>query len=184
MVEPLAALTAADAGPIRALILDVDGVLTDGGIWIENTGVEAVKRFDVKDGAGIKYWHRVGYKSALLTGRGAPSVLCRAQELGIHSVQTQAKQKLPALGTILQDLEIPAVACAYVGDDLPDLPPMRAVGLAITVADAVAEVKEAARFVTERPGGQGAVREVVEALLKAQGRWGEIMARYEPEPGA
>lgn len=165
--------------PVTALILDVDGVLTNGGIQYASDGQE-LKTFHVRDGSGIKYWCRAGHQAALLSGRESSMVALRATELGIETVVMGAKDKLPALEGILKNLQVSVQQCAYVGDDLPDIPVLRAVGLGIAVADAAEEVKETALAVTERPGGAGAVREVVEFLLKAQGRWDGILARYLP----
>lgn len=162
---------------IDVLVLDVDGVLTDGGIAY-TAGGDEVKQFHVRDGSGLKYWHRSGKRSAILSGRSSPVVERRARELGIECVRLGAKDKLPVLHDILAQLAVSPACCAYVGDDLPDLPPMRACGLSIAVADGAAEVRETADAVTEQGGGRGAVREVIEALLRAQGLWATILSRY------
>jgi 3-deoxy-D-manno-octulosonate 8-phosphate phosphatase (KDO 8-P phosphatase) len=167
---------------IRALLLDVDGVMTDGGITYTSSG-EELKTFNAKDGAGVKYWHRAGHASAIITGRSSPIVERRAAELGITVVEMGAKVKLPAFEMVLQKLSIAPEECVYVGDDLPDLPLIRAAGIGVAVADAVVEAKETADWVTELPGGRGAVREVIEKLLRAQGRWDALMARYLAEAG-
>lgn len=162
---------------IDLLVMDVDGVLTDGRILYTDAGHE-IKSFDVQDGAGLKYWHRAGKKSAILTGRQSPVVDRRAQELGILVVRQHALNKLPALQEILRELQVPAERTAYMGDDLPDLPAMRACGLGITVVNAVDEVKRQADVLIPRHGGQGAVRLAIEMLLKAGGHWEKILERY------
>ncbi len=166
--------------PIRGLILDVDGVLTDGGIVYTDRG-EELKRFDAKDGAGLKYWQRAGHTVALLSGRESPAVSRRAAELGITVVAQNAKDKLPVLERLCRRLDLPYEAVAYVGDDLPDIPVLQRVGLGIAVADATLATKDAARAVTEALGGRGAVREVIETILRGQNLWHRIMRRYLPE---
>jgi len=166
--------------PVRLLLLDVDGVMTDGRITYSASGDE-LKSFHVRDGSGLKYWHRSGGRTAILTGRKSSVVERRAAELGIEIVRQGALDKGPVFDEILDSLAgsgITPAEVACVGDDLPDLPPMRRAGLAIAVADAAAEVKEFAAAVTKTEGGRGAVREVVEAVLRAQGRWEAILARY------
>lgn len=170
-------LDAKTVHPITALILDVDGVLTTGAITYLSSG-EEMKSFHVRDGSGLKYWRRAGHVVAFLTGRSSPIVERRAEELGVLKVVMGAKDKSPGFDEILAELRLRPEQCAYVGDDLPDIPVLRRVGLGIAVADAVDEVKDAAAAVTERSGGCGAVREVVEAILKAQQRWDGILARY------
>ncbi len=162
---------------IKALILDVDGVLTDGRISYTDSGME-IKSFHVRDGSGLKYWHRTGHVSAVLSGRESSAIYRRARELGVKVIVTGAKDKMPALKQIVDKLGVRLDECAYLGDDLPDIPPMRAVGLSLAVADAAADVKEIAAGVTESRGGEGAVREVVEIILRAQGCWQAVLARY------
>jgi len=165
---------------IDLLVLDVDGVLTDGRIRYADTGAES-KVFHVHDGTAIKYWHRAGRHSALISGRASPILARRARELGVAHWREDAKDKAAALGDLLAALGAPPDTVAYMGDDLPDIPAMRLVGLSIAVANAVAEVRDFADAVTQHCGGDGAVREVVEAMLKTQGRWSRILARYFPE---
>lgn len=164
---------------IRAVILDVDGVLTDGGIIIGDDGAET-KRFHTHDGAGIKYLLRSGIQVALLSGRRCEAVERRARELGIAHIRQGAKDKLPAYEELLTELGLPDEAVCYVGDDLTDIPVLRRAGVAVAVASARPEVRAVADEVTEAPGGQGAVRELAERLLKAQGKWETILARYQP----
>lgn len=168
-----------DLAKIRLLVCDVDGVLTDGRIILDSTGAET-KQFHVRDGSGLKYWRRAGRQAAFLSGRESPVVLRRAAELGVRLVEQGAKDKLPALRRLLKAARCTAQETAYIGDDLPDLPIFWRVGFRAAVADAVAEVREAADYVTRAAGGRGAVREVVELILKAQGRWPRILARYCP----
>jgi 3-deoxy-D-manno-octulosonate 8-phosphate phosphatase (KDO 8-P phosphatase) len=164
---------------IELLVLDVDGVLTDGRIILTASGDEA-KAFNVKDGSGIKYWLRTGGKVALITGRRSEVVARRAEELGISVVRQGCKDKLPVFHGVLEELGFKPPQAAVVGDDLTDLPMIRGCGYGACPADAVEEVRDAVDYVCERPGGSGCVREVVERLLKNTGKWTSIMARYEP----
>jgi 3-deoxy-D-manno-octulosonate 8-phosphate phosphatase (KDO 8-P phosphatase) len=173
--EPTAAERAAR---VRLVIMDCDGVLTDGRAIYISSGDEALA-FNVKDGTGIKYLQRAGLKTAILSGRDVEAVRARAQTLGIKEVVQGAKVKIDAYEQILAHAGLADEAVAYIGDDLPDLPVMRRVGLAAAVADAVPEVTAAAHLVTERRGGDGAVRELAEFILKAQGKWEEILRRYD-----
>jgi len=165
---------------IELLVLDVDGVLTDGGIVLDADGRET-KRFGVLDGAGIKYWQRVGKRVAFLSGRGSPAVLSRAGELGVTLVRQNAKRKLPVYESLLDELQLADAQVAVMGDDLPDLPLMRRCALAIAPANAVEEVRREAHLVTRRRGGEGAVREAVEYLLKNAELWERVMERYRKE---
>jgi len=162
---------------IELLILDVDGVLTDGAIVLDGEGREQ-KRFHVLDGAGIKYWQRVGKRVALISGRGGGAVVCRAAELGVADVRLNAKDKLPAYESILAEADLTDAQAAVMGDDLPDLPLMRRCGFAIAPANAAEEVRQAAAMVTRCRGGHGAVREAIEYLLRGAGLWERIMQRY------
>jgi 3-deoxy-D-manno-octulosonate 8-phosphate phosphatase (KDO 8-P phosphatase) len=164
------------AARIEWLILDVDGVLTDGRIVYGTGGLE-VKRFHVRDGSGLKLWHLAGKRSAIITGRESPIVAGRAAELGITCVVQGAADKRPAFDGILSEAGVQPEQVCYVGDDLPDLPVLVRCGLPVAVADACMEVREGARFVTRNPGGQGAVREVIELILRCQGIWAKLVAR-------
>ena len=161
---------------VRLLIVDVDGVLTEGSIVYGTGGLEA-KRFHVRDGSGLKLWKLAGRRSAFLTGRSSPMVDGRAAELGVDFVFQGASDKLPAYKRLLEDAALAPSAIAYVGDDLPDLPPMRHCGLAAAVADGCREVRSAAHYVTRAPGGRGAVREVIELILRCQGEWDRLAER-------
>jgi 3-deoxy-D-manno-octulosonate 8-phosphate phosphatase (KDO 8-P phosphatase) len=167
---------------VELLVLDVDGVLTDGGIYVDDNGVET-KKFHVRDGAGIAYWRRLGKRVAIISGRSCRAVDHRAAELKIERVVQGRLDKRPALEELLALERLAAQQVCFVGDDLADIPALRFAGVAVTVADAAPEVKAVADHVTERPGGRGAVREVVEWLLRAQGRWSEVLIRYSGSQG-
>ncbi len=165
------------AAAIELLLLDVDGVLTDGSVIYSDDGSE-LKRFHVRDGSGLKLWHVAGKRSAIVSGRKSVAVERRASELGINPVLQGRGEKLAPFEEVLAWHGFtPEQVCA-VGDDLPDLPVLRRCGLAVAVADACPEVRAAAHYVTRALGGRGAVREAIEWLLKAQGRWDELTASY------
>jgi 3-deoxy-D-manno-octulosonate 8-phosphate phosphatase (KDO 8-P phosphatase) len=167
----------ARAAAIELLLLDVDGVLTDGSVIYADDGSE-LKRFHVRDGSGLKLWHAAGKRSAIVSGRNSAAVRRRASELGITPVLEGRDNKLAALAEVLAATGLaPEQVCA-VGDDLPDVPVFKRCGLAVAVADACPEARTAAHLVTAAPGGRGAVREAIEWLLKLQGRWDELTARY------
>jgi 3-deoxy-D-manno-octulosonate 8-phosphate phosphatase (KDO 8-P phosphatase) len=174
-------ITSALAKRIKLVGIDVDGVFTDGGIYIglvANTPLE-FKRFHVLDGLGVKLLRTVGLPVVLLSGRESEATEARAKEMEIDELhQVAPNKKLATLVDVLGRRGLTLKDCAYVGDDLADLPVLRAVGLPIAVANAMAEVKAAARYVTLVPGGQGAVREVAERLLKARGEWPGLLAQY------
>jgi 3-deoxy-D-manno-octulosonate 8-phosphate phosphatase (KDO 8-P phosphatase) len=154
-------------GNVRLLVLDVDGVLTDGRLYYDATG-EVLKVFHVRDGYGIKAVQRAGIQVAVISGRGSPALTRRCAELGIAEQLQNAGDNATALALLCAKLDVPFRACAYVGDDLPDAPAMKQVGLAVAVADAHAEVRRIAHRCTRLPGGAGAVREVCEWLLAAR----------------
>jgi 3-deoxy-D-manno-octulosonate 8-phosphate phosphatase (KDO 8-P phosphatase) len=158
-------------------MMDVDGVLTDGRIWQDSVGRE-FKTFDVKDGHGIVMAHRARLKTALISGRESESTAQRAKELGIEIVFQKIWNKIEVYERILTEINLAPEQVAYMGDDLIDIPLLRRVGLAVAVADAVDEVKKVAHLVTLRAGGQGAVREVIELILRAQGQWDLLLERY------
>lgn len=165
------------AAPIRFLILDVDGVLTNGRI-IYGSGGDDVKAFDVKDGAGLKFWRRAGHAAGIISGRSSETIPRRAKELDIELVAMDAKDKLPVFEAMLRQAGVRPEETAVIGDDLMDLPLITRAGLGVAVADAVEELKDAATYVTKKKGGRGAVREAIEAILKSQGRWEAILSRY------
>ena len=162
---------------IQLLILDVDGVLTDGGIIRDDAG-QQIKRFHVRDGAGIVLWRRLGKDVAIITGKESQVVSHRAEELGIQNVYQNAGNKVEAYDQVKEELGVRDNEIAYVGDDLPDLPVMRKVAVAIAVADAVEEVKAVAKHVTKNSGGHGAVRDAIEYLCKEMGVWQQVLDRY------
>jgi 3-deoxy-D-manno-octulosonate 8-phosphate phosphatase (KDO 8-P phosphatase) len=166
-----------DLAAIEMLVLDVDGVLTDGRIITHQDGSES-KCFHVLDGHGIRMWQRAGLKVVWLSGRQSGATSRRAEELQVPYVLQDCHEKLPALQKLLAEVGVPTRNVAYVGDDVMDLPVMGCVGFGAAVANAVDEVKERADYVTARAGGAGAVREVIEYILKGSGRWQGLMERY------
>ena len=161
---------------IKLLLMDCDGVMTDARLWLTRDGDEQ-KAFHARDGQGISVWHRAGFHSGVVSGRASSSVERRAHELKMKYVHQYSKSKTIALEEILADAKVSAEECCFIGDDLGDIGVMRRVGLAVAVADAAEDTKAAAHYVTVLNGGKGAVREVVELLLKAQGRWEELIAQ-------
>ena len=162
---------------IKLVLMDCDGVMTDGRLWLTADGDEQ-KAFDAHDGQGISLCHRAGLKTGIITGRKSSAVDRRAEDLKMAYVRQYAKDKVKALGEILKEAGLSEDECAYIGDDLADVSVMRRVELAVAVADAAIEAKQAAHYVTRLPGGRGAVREVCEIILKAQGRWEELIERF------
>jgi 3-deoxy-D-manno-octulosonate 8-phosphate phosphatase (KDO 8-P phosphatase) len=160
----------ARAARVRLLVFDVDGVLTDGGLYYGEGG-EVMKRFDVKDGHGLVMARLAGLRTALLTARSSSIVEVRGRELGLSAVFQGRKHKESGLRELLSELEVSPEACAYMGDDLNDLGAMALVGLSACPADAVPEVRQTVHHITHARGGQGAARELVELCLKASGRW-------------
>jgi 3-deoxy-D-manno-octulosonate 8-phosphate phosphatase (KDO 8-P phosphatase) len=157
-----------NAAPIRLLVLDVDGVMTDGRLYFGPRG-EALKQFHVRDGLGIKQVAAAGIQVAVISGRKSQMVVVRCRELGVKHVHQGAKDKVTELDKLCRRLKIQPSACACVGDDLPDIPLMHKVALAFAVADAHPEARHAAHLVTKLPGGHGAVREVCDYLLAHNG---------------
>ena len=166
-----------DLAAIKLMILDVDGVLTDGTITINADGSES-KRFSVLDGHGIRMWHRAGLRTAIISGRQTKATSIRAAQLEITHVFQGCHQKLPALEKLLVQTGVSAGEVVYIGDDVLDIPIMRRVGFAVAVANAVDELKGCCHYITSSSGGGGAVREVVEYILKNTGRWNDLMQRY------
>ena len=162
---------------IKLLLMDCDGVLTDGRLELLENGDEQ-KSFHARDGQGISLFHRAGLKTGIISGRTSSAVERRAQDLDVGYVRQYAQDKVKALEEILDLAQVTLHECAFIGDDLADIPVMDRVELAFAVADAAPETKQAAHFVTEQKGGHGAVREVTDLILKAQGRWEELMKRY------
>jgi len=165
---------AARAKKIRVLLMDVDGVLTDGKIWLlsrrDGTASE-IKGFSAHDGAGLKLARAAGLRTGVITGRESAAVAVRARDCEIEFIYQKQATKLGAYEEILRATGAVHSEVAYVGDDLPDIPLLERVGLAVAVANAAPEVKRSAHYVTARSGGEGAVREVIELIVKAQGKW-------------
>jgi 3-deoxy-D-manno-octulosonate 8-phosphate phosphatase (KDO 8-P phosphatase) len=170
---------ARQAANVRLLALDVDGVLTDGSIMLDDRGVET-KRFNVRDGQGITAWIKMGFEVAIITRRSGLAVQHRCRELGITRIVQGCQDKSAALDQLIAETGIAAELIAYVGDDWPDMPAMRRVGLAIAPADADPRVKELAALVTMKQGGRGAVREAIEHILAAQGLLEKTIALFDP----
>lgn len=162
---------------IKMIIADVDGVLTDGSITLDSDGNE-LKTFNAKDGSGVKFLQRIGINFAIISGRYSSAVNIRAKELSIKDVFQNSKKKIDAYEKIVSGHDLKDEEVCYIGDDLVDIPVMRRVGFSVGVADAVTEVREIVDYVTTAPGGKGAVREVIEKIIKDQGKWDEITARY------
>lgn len=165
------------AGQVKLLVLDVDGILSNGQIIYDASGVET-KAFSVQDGVGIKALARYGILTAIITGRSSPMVDKRAQEIGIDFVVQGRDDKLIALTELLSTMDITSADCAYMGDDLPDIKAMQTVGFAPTVPNAHVEVINRSDMVTTRAGGHGAVREVCDLILKGHGHYDDFMAHY------
>jgi 3-deoxy-D-manno-octulosonate 8-phosphate phosphatase (KDO 8-P phosphatase) len=166
----------AKASLIRMILFDVDGVLTDGTFW--RVGGEEVKRFHSRDGVGLVLARRAGLKLGLISGRRSAAVEARAEELRMDFVRLGSAEKILALEEAMAQESLGASEIAFMGDDLPDLPVMRRVGLAATVADAPLEVRSRVDYVTRARGGHGAVRELIEQVLLAQGRFEELLKTF------
>jgi 3-deoxy-D-manno-octulosonate 8-phosphate phosphatase (KDO 8-P phosphatase) len=163
---------------IKLLILDVDGVLTTGGLPYEARGNE-IKVFHVQDGAAIRRWQAAGGLVAIISGRQSPAVMSRAKDLGIAHVEQGVTDKLPVYEETCALTGVCEEEVAFVGDDLMDLAPMQRCGYPVAVANAVPQVKRAARFITRRRGGEGAVGEAIERLMRHNGVWPEVLRRYD-----
>ena len=162
---------------VELLVLDVDGVLTDGTLIINTDGSES-KFFNSLDGHGIRMWHRAGLLTAIISGRRSEATGIRAAQLEITHVFQGCHDKLPAFEKLLGRTGLSASEAVYIGDDVLDIPIMRRVGFAVAAANAVDELKGCCHYITSSPGGGGAVREVVEYILKNTGRWNDLMQRY------
>ena len=162
------------ATPITCIITDVDGVMTDGRIIYDSAGQET-KQFHVRDGLGIKHWMRAGFTFGILTSRSSLIVDRRAKELGIDHVQQGATSKLPVAQTMFASIGCKPSEVCYIGDDLPDLPVMRQVGLSAAPADAANDVRKAADWTMNTRGGHGVLREMIERLMRAKQCWEEML---------
>lgn len=155
------------ARKIKLLLMDCDGVLTDGRLYFGAAG-EELKVFDVRDGQGIVDWHRAGFRSGIISGRNSPIVELRAKQLGIEFVFQGRSEKVSALNELILEAGVIREEVAYIGDDTPDMDVFPFIGLAVAVADAHDSVRAAAHLVTESSGGRGAVRELIDTLLRAK----------------
>ncbi len=169
--------------PIELILTDVDGVLTDGRVIFDNQGIES-KEFNIRDGQGIRLWQQFGGQQGggrlgIVTGRSSQVVKLRAAELDIDLVRQGVKEKLPVVRSICEELQLDLAQVAYLGDDLPDWSVIRHVGLGVAVADAAEELRQDADYITSLPGGHGALREVVELLLKNTNRWETVLRKYQ-----
>jgi len=166
------------AAHIQLLLMDVDGTMTDGGVTLlsqnDGTALE-IKTFDAHDGQGLTLAQTAGLRTGCITGRESSALLRRAREMKMEFIYMKQPLKMPAYEEILRQAGVSDAAVAFIGDDLPDIPLLRRAGLAVAVGDAVPEVKQAAHYVTEALGGQGAVRETVELILKSKGIWAELI---------
>jgi len=170
------------ARDVKLVILDVDGVLTDAGVYIGTDGVGEVvelKRFDIQDGLGIHLLRAAGIEVALVSGRVSRATEARARELGLEECHQEAgARKLPVVREIMGRMELDWPQVAMLGDDLPDLPVLRKVGLPVAVGNAVREVRQVATWTTRREGGRGAVREFARVLLETRGEWDDLVEAY------
>jgi 3-deoxy-D-manno-octulosonate 8-phosphate phosphatase (KDO 8-P phosphatase) len=164
------------ASRIKLLLMDCDGVLTDGRLWLLEDGEQ--KTFNAKDGLGLELFHRAGLRSGIISGRNAQAVARRAAELGVEFVRQGDEQKIQAFDEVLRLAGVRDDEVAFVGDDLSDIPLMNRSEFAVAVADAVEETRSVAHYITLAKGGRGAVREVVELILKSQGRWSDLVESY------
>jgi 3-deoxy-D-manno-octulosonate 8-phosphate phosphatase (KDO 8-P phosphatase) len=166
------------AAQIKVLLMDVDGTMTDGGVTLlsqaDGSALE-IKTFDAHDGQGLTLAHTAGIRTGCITGRESPALLRRANEMKMEFIYMKQPMKIPAYEEIVRKAGVPESAVAYVGDDLPDLPVMRRVGLAIAVGNAVPEVKKAAHYATKAFAGHGAIREAIELIIKSKGIWEEMI---------
>lgn len=152
---------------IKLLIMDCDGVLTDGRLYFGESG-EVLKVFDTRDGQGIVTWHEAGFRSGIISGRNSPIVEMRGRQLGVEFFRLGRKEKSSAFKELVSEAGVSSEEVIYIGDDTPDVPPMKLAGVAVAVADALDEVKAAADYVTQHNGGRGAVRELIDLMLRAK----------------
>jgi 3-deoxy-D-manno-octulosonate 8-phosphate phosphatase (KDO 8-P phosphatase) len=166
------------AAQIKVLLMDVDGTMTDGGVTLlsqtDGSALE-IKTFDAHDGQGLTLAHTAGIRTGCITGRESSALLRRANEMKMEFIYMKQPMKIPAYEEILRKAGVTENQVAYVGDDLPDLPILRRVGLAVAVGDAVPEVKKAAHYTTKAVAGRGAIREAIEVILKSKGVWEEMI---------
>ena len=166
------------ASKIKVLLMDVDGTMTDGGVILlsqPDGGALEIKRFDAHDGQGLTLAHTAGLKTGCITGRESPALLRRAHEMKMDYIYMKIPLKMPAYEEVLTKAGVKDAEVAFVGDDLPDIPILKRVGLAVAVGDAVPEVKKVAHFTTKAHAGRGAVREAIELILKSKGIWEQMI---------
>jgi 3-deoxy-D-manno-octulosonate 8-phosphate phosphatase (KDO 8-P phosphatase) len=166
---------------VQLLLLDVDGVLTDGGVTYDDRGGES-KTFHIRDGLALQAWRRAGLRAGIITGRSSPVVERRAAEVGIEILRQGIGDKLAAATEVVAACGVSWEETAFLGDDLPDLPVVSRCGVGAAVADACRELREAAAVVTTLPGGRGAVRELIEWMLEARGGWTSVVHHYAGSP--
>jgi len=164
-------------GQIELILSDIDGVMTDGGIHVLDDGRQMVT-FHIRDGMGVRLWREAGKRFGIVSGRNLEAIRRRAAELWLDIVQVGVDDKLPAVDAIARELALSRNQICYIGDDLLDLATIRVVGLGVAVADAIEDVRRAAKYTTSVPGGKAPVREVVELILKNTGRWEDVVRRY------
>jgi 3-deoxy-D-manno-octulosonate 8-phosphate phosphatase (KDO 8-P phosphatase) len=162
---------------IELILSDVDGVMTDGGIRILDDGLQIMK-FHIRDGMGVRLWREAGKRFGIVTGRNLEAIRRRAADLWLDIVRLGVDDKLLAVDALAAEFAVTREQICYIGDDLLDLATIRAVGLGVAVADAVEDVRRAAKYITSVPGGEAPVREVVELILKNTDRWDDVMRRY------
>jgi 3-deoxy-D-manno-octulosonate 8-phosphate phosphatase (KDO 8-P phosphatase) len=168
---------AATCSKIELILSDVDGVMTDGGIHLLDSGEQLVK-FHIRDGMGVRLWREAGKRFGIVTGRKLESIRRRAADLWLDIVRLGIDDKLPEVDALAAEFGLKREQVCYIGDDLLDLATIRAVGFGVAVADAVEDVRHAAKYTTSVRGGQAAVREVIELILKNTGRWEDVLKRY------
>jgi 3-deoxy-D-manno-octulosonate 8-phosphate phosphatase (KDO 8-P phosphatase) len=169
------------AARVKLVVLDVDGVLTDCGVYVRRVADEEWKRFDIQDGLGMKFLQQAGLRVIMVSGRYSPATETRAEELGVEAYQNDAAEKLPAIWKVMNEMDIGWDEVAMVGDDVPDVAVLRRAGLKVAVANAVPLVAAMADWRTERVGGHGAVREFCDALLTARGQFKDVVEAYVAE---
>ena len=166
------------AAQIKLLLMDVDGTMTDGGVLLlsqpDGSALE-IKKFDAHDGQGLTLAHTAGIRTGCITGRESPALLRRAHEMKMDYIYMKIPLKIPAYEEILAKAGVKDAEVAFVGDDLPDIPILKRVGLAVAVGDAVADVKKIAHYITKAHAGRGAIREAIELILKSKGIWDELI---------
>ena len=162
---------------IKLVILDVDGVLTDGRIIYNNLGND-YKFFDVRDGFGVTLLSKSGIKLAIISAKASRTIRKRAKDMHVHKLYLNASDKLRVFENVLKEFKVLPEEICFIGDDLVDLPIIKRVGFAVAVKEAVEDIKKSSHYITQNPGGRGAVREVAELILKGQGKWEQVTSRY------